>query len=135
MGKLRGVIDQIEAALVAGVSRTLVYECLKENLGLEMKMESFIKSLQRLRKERRKSENHTVVVKLATNLSNQQSISPVPITPETDYGDDDENGGGTADVAMQSQINVSKNFAKQFFDDNNWALKALQEEKLRKEQE
>ena len=51
--RLLDVIDDIEAALAAGVSRSAVIEELA-TLGLEMKPETFYSALKRIRKKRGK---------------------------------------------------------------------------------
>ncbi len=51
--RLLDVIDDIEAALAAGVSRSAVVEELA-TLGLEMKPETFYSALKRIRKKRGK---------------------------------------------------------------------------------
>jgi hypothetical protein len=51
--RLRDVIDDVEAALSAGVSRLAVYETLKEN-GLDMTKNSFDSALKRIRAKRGK---------------------------------------------------------------------------------
>lgn len=89
--KLLGVIDQIEAALAAGVRRATLLETLRPTLGITMNLNGFQTSLYRIRKRRRQGNaaatgqaNAAVVVKptVATGTSlvvvaNQPSHLPV----------------------------------------------------------
>ena len=54
--KLLGVIDQIEAALAAGVRRATVLETLRDTLGITMNLNGFQTSLYRIRKRRRQGK-------------------------------------------------------------------------------
>ncbi len=54
--KLLGVIDQIEAALAAGVRRATVLETLRATLGITMNLNSFQTCLYRIRKRRRQGK-------------------------------------------------------------------------------
>lgn len=76
--KLLGVIDQIEAALAAGVRRATLLETLRPTLGITMNLNGFQTSLYRIRKRRRQGNaaatgqaNAAVVVKptVATGTS------------------------------------------------------------------
>ena len=76
--KLLVVIDQIEAALAAGVRRATLLETLRPTLGITMNLNGFQTSLYRIRKRRRQGNaaatgqaNAAVVVKptVATGTS------------------------------------------------------------------
>jgi hypothetical protein len=54
--KLLGVIDQIEAALAAGVRRATLLETLRPTLGITMNLNGFQTSLYRIRKRRRQGK-------------------------------------------------------------------------------
>ncbi len=54
--KLLEVIDQIEAALAAGVRRATVLETLRPTLGITMNLNGFQTSLYRIRKRRRQGK-------------------------------------------------------------------------------
>ncbi|MFZ4701847.1 MAG: hypothetical protein ACOYMG_17515 [Candidatus Methylumidiphilus sp.] len=93
--KLLGVIDQIEAALAAGIRRATVLETLRPTLGITMNLNGFQTSLYRIRKRRRQGNaaatgqaNAAVVVKptvtTGTSLvvaANQPSHLPVVAEP------------------------------------------------------
>jgi hypothetical protein len=70
--RLLDVIDDIEAALAAGVSRSAVVEELA-TLGLEMKPETFYSALKRIRKKRGKP-----------SVPNKASASTVQESPKNE---------------------------------------------------
>ena len=54
--RLRALIEEVEAALAAGIRRATVLETLREH-GISMTLKSFEGTLYRIRKERRKMQN------------------------------------------------------------------------------
>ena len=86
--RLLDVIDDIEAALAAGVSRSAVLEELAK-LGLEMKPETFYSALKRIRKKRGKpstniSKAEPNKAKASTAQETKKNDEPEPET-ENDY--------------------------------------------------
>lgn len=56
----------VESALMAGASREAVYETLQRCCGFTMNFKSFIKTLYRIRKERKRVGLHNIPVSPAT---------------------------------------------------------------------
>ena len=89
--RLLDVIDDIEAALAAGVSRSAVIEELA-TLGLEMKPETFYSALKRIRKKRGKpsaspsnpSKSEPNKAKESTVQESKKNDEPEPES-ENDY--------------------------------------------------
>ena len=80
--RLLDVIDDIEAALAAGVSRSAVVEELA-TLGLEMKPETFYSALKRIRKKRGKPSvpNKAKASTVQESTKNEETEQE----PEKDY--------------------------------------------------
>lgn len=57
--QLRDIINEVEAALSAGVKRELVLYTLRQHYGFKMSMSGFEKSLSSIRKERKKNGGNT----------------------------------------------------------------------------
>lgn len=71
--QLRDIIDEVEAALSAGVKREFVLDTLRQSYGFKMSMSGFEKSLSSIRKERKKDGGNTNPrhVKSTEPVSNQ----------------------------------------------------------------
>jgi len=103
--RLRDVVDEVEAALSAGVSRAAILEAL-HGQGFTMTLKSFESALYRIRKQREKAGQHPAPAPLPTaapaqNLDVSKSgpvAAPVepepapPVSDETSPGDDDLSG-------------------------------------------
>jgi len=61
--QLRDIINEVEAALSAGVKRGFVLDTLRQNYGFKMSMSGFEKSLASIRKERKVSGQPRIVSK------------------------------------------------------------------------
>jgi hypothetical protein len=79
--RLLDVIDDIEAALAAGVSRSAVVEELA-TLGLEMKPETFYSALKRIRKKRGKPSSS--LSKSEPNKAKASTVQESPKKEETE---------------------------------------------------
>ena len=79
--RLLDVIDDIEAALAAGVSRSAVVEELA-TLGLEMKPETFYSALKRIRKKRGKPS--AGLSKSEPNKAKASTVQESPKNEETE---------------------------------------------------
>lgn len=75
--RLRDVIDDVEAALAAGVPRSSVVDELSKH-GLNMTLATFETTLKRIRQKRK-----AVITKTASHSNQSPSISPVPTTEST----------------------------------------------------
>ncbi len=64
--RLRDIFGDVEDALRAGASREAVYETLQRCCGFTMNFKSFIKTLYRIRKQRKCAGLHNVPVSPAT---------------------------------------------------------------------
>jgi hypothetical protein len=75
--RLRDVIDEVEATLAAGITRSEVVKKLAEN-GLEMALATFNSELQKIRKKRGKP---SVIPVKSNNQSVTKKIQPTSIQP------------------------------------------------------
>lgn len=91
--RLRDVIDDVEAALAAGVPRATVIEELK-NHGLEMSLASFETALKRIRKKRGKPST-TGTKPAASNVP----AKPVVETPGPEPEPEESAGPGSHNPA------------------------------------
>lgn len=71
--RLRDIIDEVEAALAAGVSRATVLDALNEN-GFAMTPKSFESALYRIRKKQRQA---------TASPAGRSHDEPTPPTPST----------------------------------------------------
>jgi hypothetical protein len=87
--RLRDVIDEVEAALKAGISRSDILETLHREGGFTMTLKSFESALYRIRKQRKKrseTENQENQRRVISNISEsdqpikqvQQAINTTP---------------------------------------------------------
>lgn len=85
--RLRDVFDDVEVALAAGVSRSLVIKELAAH-GLELTLATFETSLKRIRQKRKKQLTTSVE---SVNKSQGQPIKPRETPPLVETNDEAEN--------------------------------------------
>lgn len=99
--RLRDVIDDVEAALRAGVSRSSVVEELAAQ-GLVMTLSTFETTVKRIRKQRGASLNATSKhPRQTTGQVQEQNTTPLVVTAETEVS-------GSHDPAALDAIIASK---------------------------
>ncbi|WP_216658154.1 hypothetical protein [Halomonas hibernica] len=69
--RLRDVVDEVEAALAAGVSRAAILEALHSQ-GFTMTLKSFESALYRIRRQRKKAEEKAPQKKAETPIERQK---------------------------------------------------------------
>jgi len=74
--RLRDVVDEVEAALSAGVSRAAILEAL-HGQGFTMTLKSFESALYRIRKQREKAGQHPAPAPLPTAAPAQIWTCPI----------------------------------------------------------
>lgn len=76
--RLRDVIDDVEAALAAGVPRSVVVEELGKQ-GLEMTLASFDGTLKRIRQKREKPSNTSVSSRIKEQVAKNRPKETAPV--------------------------------------------------------
>lgn len=78
--RLNSVINDVEEAITLGVRYSLIVEKLAEN-GLEMSVQTFGTTLQRIRK---KNGKKSAILAVSTNQHPNPSANPAEISPTTE---------------------------------------------------
>lgn len=109
--RLRDVIDDVEAALAAGISRSLVVEELAAH-GLEMSITTFDTTLQRIRKKKeglkeKGNQRHLKIQTQETNEREQEKsieVKTQAVTRSHNPADLDKIIGSTPDLAALAKL-------------------------------
>jgi hypothetical protein len=105
--RLRDVIDEVEAALDAGVSRSAVLEAL-HGQGFTMTLKSFESALYRIRKQRVKDTAGTPAAPIPAPLGRDQKPAAAP-EPDANINEQSkETGAQTKKITNPQQVRAAR---------------------------
>lgn len=105
--RLRDVIDEVEAALDAGVSRSAVLEAL-HGQGFTMTLKSFESALYRIRKQRVKGTTGTPTAPVPAPLGRDQTPAAAP-EPDANINEQSkETGAQTKKITNPQQVRAAR---------------------------